>query len=91
MVRPAACGYNGRMNYRDQIEELLSANGWDGKFILEVLPGPPGSPQVVRVTMKEPHPAEPSGLVNEYNEALNPLEQVQQECLRALRTGRVGA
>ena len=36
---------------------------------------------------KDPAPLE---IVNDYREEFNPLEQVQQECLRALRTGRPG-
>lgn len=74
------------MTFREQIEELLDANGWKGKFVIEDL-----SPTSVRLRLKDPHPAEPSGMVGDYTEGTNPLEQVQGECLRALRTGRTGA
>jgi hypothetical protein len=74
------------MTFRAQVEELLDANGWKGKFAIEDL-----SPTSVRLRLTDPLPAEPSGMVGDYTEAMNSLEQIQYECLRALRTGRTGA
>jgi hypothetical protein len=79
------------VTFREQIEDIISANGWDGEVVVETLQaGQPGVPEQVRVKLKTPRPAEPSGVVNDYTDGIHPLEQIQQECLRALRTGRPG-
>jgi hypothetical protein len=79
------------VTFREQIEDVISANGWERDLIVETLQAPgPGIPEQVRVRLVRPHPTEPGGLVNDYTDGVHPLEQVQQECLRALRTGRPG-
>jgi hypothetical protein len=79
------------MTFREQIEEILSANGWEHDVVVETLQEPqPGIPELVRVRLVNPHANEPSGIVNDYTDGVHPLEQVQQETLRALRTGRPG-
>ncbi|HUP56261.1 MAG TPA: hypothetical protein VM598_02335 [Bdellovibrionota bacterium] len=79
------------MTFKEQIEEVISANGWDSQLVVERLPATaPGAPESVRVRMRIPHVAEPSGMVGDYVEGVHPLEQVQQECLRCLRTGHPG-
>lgn len=79
------------MTFREQIEEVISANGWESELVLETLEAAgPGVPERVRVKLLHPHPSEPHGVVNDYTEDVHPLEQIQQECLRALRTGRPG-
>jgi hypothetical protein len=79
------------MTFREQIEEILEANGWEKDVVVETLQEPqPGIPARVRVRLARPHANEPSGIVNDYTDGIHPLEQIQQECLRALRTGRPG-
>jgi len=79
------------MTFKEQIEEVLSANGWEQDLVVETPQQPqPGVPELVRIRLARPHPNEPSGVVNDYTEGVHPLEQIQQECLRALRTGRPG-
>jgi hypothetical protein len=75
-------------HYLEQIQDLIQANGWEGQLVLEVLDDV--DRKRVRVRLGEQHPTAPLEVINEYDEFLNPLEQVQQECLRALRTGRPG-
>jgi len=74
--------------FLDQINELIRANAWEGQLIVELVPS--SVPSAVRVSLSAAHPTAPSEVINQYVEGLNPLEQVQQECLRALRTGRPG-
>lgn len=76
------------MEFLNQILEIIAANGWDGLFQLEVVAK---NPTVVRIRLGDKHQSAPQELVNDYTEGVHPLEQVQQECLRALRTGRIGA
>ncbi len=85
-----------RMSFLDEIYDLLQANGWEGQLVLEVLQSSTLSQdngsqrQIVRVLLSQDHPFAPSEIVNEYEEGVHPLEQIQQECFRALRTGRSG-
>ena len=77
-----------------QIQELISANGWETQLSLEIIqgvdPSSIGARTTVRVRLPAHHPVSPSEIVNEYTEGVHPLEQIQQECLRALRTGHPG-
>lgn len=66
--------------FAEQVRDLFSANGWEGLLEIEDL----GSGRI-RVKLQD------GSLVNEYTEGVSPLEQVQYECLRALRTGRPGS
>ena len=75
--------------YEEQICELIRANGWEGQLSVVDIE-PEGGPQKVRVKLSENHPVAPGESVNDYIDGIHPLEQVQQECLRALRTGRPG-
>jgi hypothetical protein len=75
--------------FLDQISELIRANGWEGQLKLELL-AENESAAHVRVRLSQNHPVAPLAIVNEYMEGTHPLEQVQQECLRALRTGSPG-
>ena len=75
--------------YLEQIKELIHSNGWDGQFDIEVIEES-AEAQTIRIRLSERHPTAPCEIVNDYREGMNPLEQVQQECLRALRTGRPG-
>jgi hypothetical protein len=80
-------------DYVLQILELIEANGWTAELTLEIIPGerhPATTPEIVRVKLSSNHPISPNGLINEYQEGQHPLEQIQQECLRALRTGHPG-
>jgi hypothetical protein len=70
--------------YFEQIQELIQANGWEKLLTAECVP-----PYVV-VKLGEGHSTAPLEIVNHYAEGVNPIEQIQQECLRALRTGRPG-
>ena len=72
--------------YFDQITEVIQANGWEKQLTIELLQPSHG----VRVRLGKTHPIAPSEIVNDYQEGIHPLEQVQQECLRALRTGSPG-
>jgi hypothetical protein len=76
-----------------EIEEIIRANGWEGQLIVEALGGNPtdsDSRQTVRIKLSSQHSVAPLEIVNEYTDGVHPLEQVQQECLRALRTGYPG-
>ncbi len=75
-------------DYLDRILDLIESNGWSRELQLEILSD---SPTVVRVRLGSDHRSSPGDLVNDYTDGVHPLEQVQQECLRALRTGRIGA
>lgn len=75
-------------SFIDQIRELVRANGWEDQLMIEEW-GTPSQP-VIRVRLSAAHPSAPSELVNDYQEGISSLEQVQQECLRAIRTGRPG-
>ncbi len=81
---------NSKPEFLIQIEELLKSNGWSHQFILEVVSTTPGATRV-EIRLSKEHAVAPLDIVNCYEEALHPLEQVQQECLRALRTGRPGS
>lgn len=72
--------------YVQNIQELLEANGWAQQLTLE----PNETRGIVQIFLPADHPVSPNGLVNEYAPDYSPLEQVQQECLRALRTGHPG-
>jgi len=82
--------------FANQILELIRENGWEGLLNVEdmptnhAVPGQVSSGQWVRVSLGTEHRTAPSELVNEYCESIHSLEQIQQECLRALRTGRPG-
>lgn len=75
----------------NQIIELLEENGWTGLIVVEQISAPEDeSPEVVEVRLADNHSTAPGDLVNVYTDGIHPLEQVQQECLRSLRTGRPG-
>jgi hypothetical protein len=81
----------GSLTFREQIEDVISANGWERDLVIETLQAAgPGVPERIRIRLARPHASEPDGLVNDYTDGVHPLEQIQQECLRALRTGRPG-
>jgi hypothetical protein len=73
-------------NFIREISELIEANGWSHELKVDWIE----EDQVVRVRLTSQHPISPNEIVNDYREGLHPLEQVQQECLRALRTGSPG-
>ena len=73
-------------SFIQDIEEIIEANNWIGQ--LEIEPLPPSSR--VRIRISSSHPFFPSEIVNDYSPEENPLEQLQQDCLRALRTGSSG-
>ncbi len=77
------------LEFRDQVLELIQANGWEGLFQIELLPKG-DCPTVLRVRLGQNHLVAPLDIVNDYSPSVHGLEQVQQECLRALRTGRAG-
>lgn len=77
------------MSFLEQIQELLAANGWEKELSLEVL-NPEAEGRTIRIRLPTHHPVSPLEVINEYTEGVNPLEQIQQECLRALRTGHSG-
>jgi hypothetical protein len=72
--------------FLEQINELILANGWEGQLLVELI----DSSQIVRIRLNSSHPIAPLEIINDYQEGVHPLEQVQQECLRALRTGSAG-
>lgn len=76
-------------NFLEQIHELFEANGWKNELTTEMISSSDSVPRV-RVRLVKNHPIAPLGIVNEYQEGINSLEQIQSECLRALRTGRPG-
>lgn len=76
-------------NFLEQILELFEANGWKHQLTTEMISSS-DSASKIRVRLLNNHPIAPSGIVNDYQEGINPLEQIQSECLRALRTGRSG-
>ena len=78
------------MNYFDQIEDLIIANGWEKVLIVEWVSAAGQMPIMVQIRLQSNHLTAPNAIVNVYVENVHPLEQVQQECLRALRTGRPG-
>jgi hypothetical protein len=78
------------LNYFDQIEDLVRANGWEKVLIVERVSAAGQSPIMVQIRLQSNHLTAPNEIVNVYVENVHPLEQVQQECLRALRTGRPG-
>jgi hypothetical protein len=78
------------LNYFDQIEDLVKANGWEKVLIVERVSAAGQSPIMVQIRLQSNHLTAPNAIVNVYVENVHPLEQVQQECLRALRTGRPG-
>lgn len=78
------------MNYFDQIEDLVKANGWEKVLIVERVSAAGQSPIMVQIRLQLNHLTAPNAIVNVYVENVHPLEQVQQECLRTLRTGRPG-
>ena len=74
-----------------QILELVEANGWSGDLVIIELDSSVSDSRVrVQVSLSTHHSVAPSELVNIYDEGIHSVEQVQQECLRALRTGRSG-
>jgi hypothetical protein len=74
--------------YLENIKELISANGWEKQLIVEQISE---NPLVqVRISLTPSHSIAPGAIVNEYSEGVHPFEQIQQECLRALRTGSPG-
>lgn len=76
--------------FKEQIEDLIQANGWEGLLTVEpLLEGNPAA-KGVRVKLSSEHSTAPSTIVNDYLEGVHSFEQIQQECLRALRTGRTG-
>lgn len=78
-------------SFYTQILEMIDANGWSGQFkVVECSESTVKSPVRIQIYLSEHHPVAPSELINLYEEGVNPLEQIQQECLRALRTGRSG-
>jgi hypothetical protein len=78
-------------NYLNQIIELLEENGWGGLFEVTSQEEPGlASGESVQIKLGAGHPTAPGDLVNIYTEGVHPLEQIQQECLRSLRTGRPG-
>jgi hypothetical protein len=74
----------------DRILELLAENGWSESFRVEEIPPHEGASKLVRVRLSDSHPVGPGDIVNDYIENVHSLEQVQYECLRAVRTGRPG-
>jgi hypothetical protein len=77
--------------YYSQILELLESNGWTGLFEVEILNKEHNdAEQTVRIRLGLKHLTNPGDIVNDYCESRHPLEQIQQDCLRALRTGRTG-
>lgn len=80
-----------KSQYYAQILEMIEANGWLGKFTLSLSEDSEDQTSVrIHVYLSEQHPVAPSELINIYEEGVHSLEQIQQECLRALRTGRSG-
>lgn len=75
-----------RETFIQEISELIEANGWSHDLVVQWVE----EDQVVRIRLSSQHPISPNELINDYREGLHPLEQVQQECLRALRTGSPG-
>ena len=77
---------SSEFEFLEQIRELISANAWEKDLIVEADP----AQKMVRIKLTAAHRVEPNALVGEYYEGIQGLEQVQSECLRALRTGRTG-
>lgn len=75
--------------FLEQIQELFNLNGWENLLIVELVSQSNDTP-VAAVKLAANHGTAPLDLVNEYTFGVHPLEQIQQECLRALRTGRPG-
>ena len=92
--------------FLNQILDLIEANGWTRDLVVTELssssssssssshsvdPHSPLRPSVrIQIHLSAHHSLAPSELVNIYEEGIHSLEQVQQECLRALRTGHSG-
>ncbi len=76
------------MSFIEQVKELIQANGWENELQIELISD--SGQSGVRIRLSENHLTSASQLVNEYWEGISSLEQIQQECLRALRTGRTG-
>ena len=78
------------MSYLDQIQNLLQANGWEQLLLTELVSAAGVSPVMVQIRLHADHLSAPLEVVNIYVENIHSLEQIQQECFRALRTGRSG-
>ena len=72
-------------SYLNLIDELIRSNGWEDQLLVEWVEN-----SIVRIRLSQNHPVAPLDIVNDYLEGTHSLEQVQQECLRAIRTGRPG-
>jgi len=73
--------------FLEDVRDILRSNGWDPVLEAEII-----EPDLVRVRKKSAkNPPDVDDVVNVYPVGSTPLEQVMQECLRFLRTGRIGA
>jgi hypothetical protein len=85
------------MSALDEVNELIDGNGWERELVAERVdgsggPAAPGAPSFVRVRRRSSAvPPADGDVVNLYPEDALSHEQVMQECLRFLRTGRIGA
>jgi hypothetical protein len=77
-----------KTDFLNQVKEIIEANGWENLLVIEILDG---NPDTLRIRLGKEHPIAAMEVVNDYTSGVSSLEQVQQECLRALRTGRPGA
>lgn len=76
---------NQKSQFIIQVNEIIEANGWNDDLRVEEV-----SNEQVRITLGPNHPICPGEFVNDYYQGMTPFEQIQSECLRALRTGRTG-
>lgn len=70
-------------DFEKQLQELLHFNGWEELILIERIE------TGFRLKLSPSHRTAPLDIINDYPVG-SPLEQVQQECLRSLRTGRPG-
>ena len=78
-------------NFLDLVRDILDANGWSCDLVAEPLPSEDGD-EAVRVRRAQAtEPLQHTDIVNEYHASVTAPDQVQYDCLRFLRTGRIGA